>query len=120
MSRAFTKEDDNEQPPPVPERPVSGAPNFVTPRGARLIEENVRQLETQLSHGNDDALARELRYWTVRRSSMQIVAGDPAPEKVGFGTHVSIERGGKVNRIQIVGEDEADPAHGRISWISPL
>ena len=48
MSRAFTKESDNETPQPMPERPVSRGPNPVTPRGARLIEEALREIDAKL------------------------------------------------------------------------
>lgn len=120
MSRAFTKEETNERPAPLPERPVSAAPNLVTPRGASLIEETVRRLERQLARGDDEATARDLRYWKTRLSTMQVVADILSPQKVAFGTHVTIERNGRISRIQIVGEDEADPAHGRIGWTAPL
>jgi transcription elongation GreA/GreB family factor len=120
MSRAFTKEESNEQPAPMPERPVSAAPNLVTPRGASLIEEAVARLERQLGNGEDEAAARDLRYWKARLSTMQVVADIQTPQKVGFGTHVTIERNGKISRVQIVGEDEADPAQGRIGWTAPL
>jgi transcription elongation GreA/GreB family factor len=104
----------------LPERPVSAAPNLVTPRGASLIEETVARLERQLAKGDDEAAARDLRYWKTRLSTMQVVAAIPSPQKVAFGTHVTIERHGATSRIQIVGEDEADPAHGRIGWTAPL
>jgi transcription elongation factor GreB len=40
---------------------------------------------------------------------------------VEFGATVSLrdERGSKV-RLRIVGEDEADPVHGSVSWESPI
>jgi transcription elongation GreA/GreB family factor len=120
MSRAFTKEEANEQPVPLPERPVSAAPNLVTPRGASLIEATVARLERQLAKGEDEAAARDLRYWKTRLSTLQVVADTPSPQKVAFGTHVTIERHGAISRIQIVGEDEADPAQGRIGWTAPL
>ena len=62
MSRAFTKEADNEKLPPLPERPVSSGPNPVTPRGARLIEEALRKIEQQMMSLTDEALARDHRY----------------------------------------------------------
>ena len=45
---------------------------------------------------------------------------DPAPEAVGFGTRVTIRRAGVTSEVEIVGEDEADPAEGRLAWTSPL
>lgn len=42
-------------------------------------------------------------------------------EEVHFGASVKTEdEGGAVHSIVIVGEDEADAAHGRVSWQSPL
>ena len=41
--------------------------------------------------------------------------------KVHFGSTVVIEReDGRRQRWRIVGEDEADPAHETISYVSPL
>jgi hypothetical protein len=68
MSRAFVKEVDDAPPPPPKERPVSAAPNLVTPRGARLIEQAVVALEEQISAASEEkvlpALRRDLRYCT--------------------------------------------------------
>jgi transcription elongation GreA/GreB family factor len=124
MSRAFVKEDDDAPPPPPLGRALSGAPNRVTPRGLRLIGEEIDRLEAALGAGQDAEveaqLRRDLRYWTARRASAQPVAHDPAPRAAGFGVKVTIRRGGAVQVVEIVGEDEADPAQGRIGWTSPL
>ena len=49
---------------------------------------------------------------------------DPAKQTgdvVEFGAHVTIEdEDGKIKTWFIVGEDEADPSSGKISWLSPL
>lgn len=123
MSRAFVKEvDDAPEPPPL-ERTPSGAPNLVTPRGARLIDETVAALEAALADatGEEEArLRRDLRYWTLRRSTAQLVEPDPQPSEAGFGTRVTIRRGILVSDVLIVGEDEAEPAKGRIAWTAPL
>ncbi len=104
MSRAFVKEESDAPPPPPLERPVSNAPNRVTPRGLRLIEEEVARIETALADGPDDGqaalLRRDLRYWTTRRASAQPVPPDPAPEAAGFGTRLTIKRGGAVSEIE--------------------
>lgn len=124
MSRAFVKEDAELPPPPPLARPVSTAPNRVTPRGARLIDEEIARLEEEIAAEPDEAAAallrRDLRYWTTRRATAELVDTDPRPEAAGFGTRVSIRRDGKVASLLIVGEDEADPDAGRISWTSPL
>ena len=124
MSRAFVKEDSDAPEPGPPERPVSSLPNLVTPRGLRLIDAEVDRIETRLAAGPDAAdeavLRRDLRYWTQRRASAQPVPCHPDPQAVSFGAKVTIRRNGAVQVLEIVGEDEADPAHGRISWAAPL
>ena len=124
MSRAFVKEIDDAPAPPPPERAVSAAPNLVTPRGARLIDEAIAAIEAELAAGpaaeEEALLRRDLRYWTLRRSTARIVAPDPKPRAAGFGTRVTIRRGILMSDVTIVGEDEADPAKGLIAWTAPL
>lgn len=123
MSRAFVKEDADTPPPPL-ERPVSSAPNLVTPRGARRIDAEIARLEAEVAGaGSSEAaepLRRDLRYWTTRRASAQLVEPQQAPGAAGFGTRVTVRRNGAVSTFSIVGEDEADPDAGRIAWTSPL
>jgi transcription elongation GreA/GreB family factor len=123
MSRAFVKEDSAPEPPPL-ERPISSAPNKVTPRGLRLIEEEIARLEAAMAAGpeaeEEAQLRRDLRYWSARSASAQPVEPDPAPQAAAFGTRVTIRRGGETSTIAIVGEDEADPAEGLVAWTSPL
>lgn len=122
MSRAFVKDDDGAPPPPPLERPISAAPNLVTPRGARLIDEAIAALETEIAASVDEEAAaplrRDLRYWQSRRATAQLTAAEE--EGAGFATRVTIRRGGKMLTIAIVGEDEADPSEGRIAWTAPL
>jgi transcription elongation GreA/GreB family factor len=124
MSRAFVKEDADTPEPPLPERPISAAPNRVTPRGAALIAQSIATLKDELARVTDETAAalirRDLRYWHSRHASMQVIASNPAPEIVSFGTRVTIRRGGAESVVTIVGEDEADPAAGRIAWTAPL
>ncbi len=123
MSRAFVKEDSDAPPPPPLERPVSAAPNRVTARGARLIDEAIASHESALKNADEtsaEALRRELRYWTARRASAQLVAPEPDPQAVGFGVRATIIRAGRTSEIEIGGVDDADPAEGRIAWTSPL
>ena len=127
MSRAFVKEQDD-RPEDLPERPVSANPNFVTARGLALIDgeiEACRKLLAQGQHDQDKAMiaraSRDLRYWTQRRSSAQLVGSVAKPEAVAFATRVSIEReDGRRQVFSIVGEDEADPAKGLIAYTSPM
>lgn len=122
MSRAFVKEDDA-APVPIPERPISAAPNLVTPRGARLIKEAIVELQARLMRADAEeaeSIRRDLRYWSSRQASMRIVATVAAPAVVGVGARVSIRRGSIDSVVTIVGEDESDPPNGRIAWTAPL
>ena len=126
MSRAFVKETDDV--PELPDRPVSPHPNFVTARGLELIEAEAVRHHAALgeAQAEDDrekiaAAARELRYWTQRRASADVQAPPENCESVRFGCRVTIERDdGRKQTYRIVGEDEADPAAGLLSYISPL
>ena len=124
MNKAFTKETDDAPPPLPEERPVSSAPNLVTPRGAQLIREQIAALENKHVAGTDpiikSELRRDLRYWLARQSSMQIVAPNRDNKTVGFGSQVTIRRGTSNITFMIVGEDESDPKAGLISWTAPL
>jgi transcription elongation GreA/GreB family factor len=126
MSRAFVNEDIFVE--DLPDRPVSQHPNHVTGRGLALIDsalESARRAygEAQAA-GDREALAkagRELRYWNARRASAQVVAPAPGVDVVQFGSEVTIVRDdGREQRFRIVGEDEADPATGSVSHVSPL
>lgn len=129
MSRAFVKENDGEDfAEDLPERPVSAHPNLVTQRGLELIEAELahqRQAHAAAQASGDRTAiaraARELRYWTSRRATAQLVEPATDASTVSFGVTVDVERNdGRRQTFRIVGEDEADPAAGLISWISPL
>ena len=132
MSRAFVKEQDMEQADDLGELPLSEHPNYVTRRGLELLRK--RQTETQrrlagLGEGAFGAelerarIERELRWLSARISSAQPIAPDTQPrDRVGFGAAVELSNvdTGATQRYRIVGEDEADPEHGLVSWVSPL
>jgi transcription elongation GreA/GreB family factor len=126
MSRAFVREDDQAQPEAPPELKVSNLPNWVTPRGLQMIDAKLKALEDALAEGPEEAdaawIRRDQRYWTHQRASAQLAPPlPPDPDEVAFGARVTIARGeGPEEIIEIVGEDEADPAAGRLSWTSPL
>ncbi len=64
---------------------------------------------------------RDLRYYTARLASAQRIAPVSAPGRVVFGCTVTVARDdGRTQTFRIVGEDEADPAAGRLSYVSPL
>jgi transcription elongation GreA/GreB family factor len=132
MSVAFTKEEDYESVAAnLPDRPVSPHPNLVTPQGLAAIEAELasaRAAWTSAQGGavKDDRTAmaratRDLRYWSARRGSAQLIEPVAADGTLRFGGSVTIEReDGRTQTWRIVGEDEADPAKGSVSWISPL
>lgn len=125
MSRAFVKERDDLPPDAPPELQVSAHPNLVTPRGLSLIERKLFELNETLAASPDAAakarLLRDLRYWTQRRASARLVEHNARDNEVAFGSEVTIRRhNGPPETWQIVGEDEADPSHGRISHTSPI
>lgn len=128
MSRAFVKETDGAEGQELPELRISPHRNLVTSNGLRQIEARVGQLQAALSAARaarDRAeiarLQRDLRYWNERRRTAETVAAAPASGVVRFGATVTLARpDGSRLTYQIVGEDEADPAEGRISWVSPI
>ena len=127
MSRAFVKEleDAAEE---LPERPISPHPNVVTAEGLAHIEGEVTRLQQEhaaAQAANDRTAlartARDLRYWTARRATAQLVPAPSDRSKVHFGSTVTIVRNdGRRQTFRVVGEDEADPAHGTLSHVSPL
>jgi transcription elongation GreA/GreB family factor len=65
--------------------------------------------------------ARDVRYWTARRASAELQPPAADRDTVHFGSEVTIVRGdGRRQTFRIVGEDEADPNSGSISYCSPL
>ncbi len=134
MSRGFVKEDDLEHAgTDVPERPVSPHPNYVTPAGMHQLQQHASNLEyerSQLSPRKDDPVAqqrlaivsRDLRYFQTRLENAILV--DPhkqSRETVLFGAKVEVQdEEGNSHTFRIVGEDEADIAHNKVSWVSPL
>ena len=130
MSRAFVRENDGgaEVPEDVPERPVSSHANFVTARGLQQIESRIHELEAAREapkrSEDKDALGRvdrDLRYWQQRKATAKLVEPETEPVKARFGVRVTLQYAdGPQRSYTLVGEDEADPAQGLISWISPI
>jgi transcription elongation GreA/GreB family factor len=133
MAVAFTREEDYEaRAADLPDRPVSPHPNLVTASGLAAIEAELdaaraayaaAQAEGGIS-ADRTAMARatrDLRYWSSRRGSAQLTEPEGPADLVLFGRTVEIAReGGRRQTFRIVGEDEADPAQGRISYVAPL
>jgi transcription elongation GreA/GreB family factor len=132
MSVAFTREEDYESVAAnLPDRPVSTHPNLVTPEGLAAIEAELASARAAYASAQggdvkDDRTAmaratRDLRYWSSRRATAQLVDPGDNDGAVRFGGSVTIEReDGRRQTWRIVGEDEADPAAGSVSYVSPL
>ena len=133
MSVAFTKEEDSESVAAnLPDRPISPHPNLVTPEGLAQLDAALAEARAAYAAAQTDgdvkadrtAMARatrDLRYYGARRASAQLMDVKTGGDKVVFGGSVSIEReDGRRQTFRIVGEDEADPAKGAVSYISPL
>jgi transcription elongation GreA/GreB family factor len=128
MSRAFVKELDTDYFEELPERPVSEHPNGVTAAGLAQIEhalaaasEAYAAAQTSADRAALAAAGRDLRYWSARRATARFVPALIDRSEVRFGASVTIQRDdGREQTFQIVGEDEADPAQGSISHVSPL
>ena len=132
MSRAFTKEPDGDMvADDAPERPRSKHPNYVTPAGLAALEARRAELFAERAMHAAEGLegkpalahaARDLRYFDARIEDAILVdpATQPADE-VRFGARVTVEgEDGRARDFTIVGEDEADAAAGKVSWLSPL
>lgn len=124
MSVAFRRESDEEHREPRPELPVPPGPNLVTARGLAQIEARVAELEAALGRGGSEeevaGVKRDLRYWHLRRATARLAPG-PAGDEAAFGTRVVYRiDGGGLQRADLVGADEAEPAAGRIAFTAPL
>jgi transcription elongation factor GreB len=149
MSKAFVKEieDDADLPDDAPAIPA-GVKNYMTPQGHCQLQDELRQLlrverpqtvETVAwAAGNGDRsengdyiygkrrlreIDRRIRFLSKRLENATVV--DPAQQnnrdQVFFGATITYanERGIETT-VTIVGIDEADFAHGQVSWISPI
>ncbi len=148
MSKAFTKETDDDNEPEQPEIPSENGKNYVTPLGLSQLQEEYKQLmyaerpkvvETvRWAAGNGDRsengdyiygkkrlreIDRRVRYLTKRLESAKVV--DPELQKnltkVFFGATVTYaQTDGTKKTVKLVGIDEADLAKNKISWTSPV
>jgi transcription elongation GreA/GreB family factor len=127
MSRAFVKEVED-QVEDFPDRPISRHRNLVTPQGLGAIEAALVHFEQALREAiaiNDAqataAARREVRYWRARHASAEVIRPPAEVDTASFGTAVKLRRDdGREQTFRIVGEDEADPANGSVSYVSPL
>jgi transcription elongation GreA/GreB family factor len=134
MSVAFVREESAEaaQEITLPERPISTHPNLVTRSGLKALERAAAESAEALKAAQaiEDAeerrralelAARDARYFSERLASTVLRPEPTSKDAVAFGHRVTILRDGERRQtFRIVGEDEADPARGSISHVSPL
>jgi transcription elongation GreA/GreB family factor len=127
MSRAFVKETDNDT-AGLPDRLISLHRNLVTEAGLADIEAALARFEAEhraaMERGDREGAAvalREVRYWKARRASAELVKPPDDKSTASFGMTVTLRReDGREQTFKIVGEDEADPSRGTVSYVSPL
>ncbi len=134
MSVAFTKEDSSETASEtlLPDRPVSAHPNLVTEAGLKALEFQLQQAQEAYDAAQNiedvnerrrqaASPLRDARYYAARVRTAQVIANPASTDSVAFGSRVTFRReDGRVEKYRIVGEDEADPKAGSISFVSPV
>ena len=123
MSVAFRRESDEEHLEPSFAIPIPPGRNLVTVAGREAIAARVAELEALPPPVNDEkarkALLREMTYWRQRLATAEIMP-IPSGVTVEFGCRVRLRLNGKEREIELVGHDEADPAHGKLAYTAPL
>jgi transcription elongation GreA/GreB family factor len=112
----------------VLDRPISPRGNFVTEAGLAAIEAALTRFEAAHRAATDKgdreaatSAPRDVRYWRARRASAEVVKPAADKSKASFGMSVTLRRDdGREQSFRMVGEDEADPSLGTVSYVSPL
>ncbi len=134
MSVAFTKEESAEtaSETQLPDRPISPHPNLVTATGLKALERQLQDAREayETAQTTEDVNERrrlsaipfrDLRYFSERVRTARLVPDPASSDVVAFGSTVTFSRAdGRVQTYRIVGEDEADPKAGSISFVSPV
>jgi transcription elongation GreA/GreB family factor len=132
MSRAFVNEDNAAAQASQPvERQVSEQPNYVTVSGLSQLQAQVVSLQAQHSEESargDNAdkqrladIERDQRYFNQRLQTAQVVTAAVSTDKVQIGSWVTFaDEQDNQQRVQLVGEDQADATSQLINWASPL
>jgi transcription elongation GreA/GreB family factor len=131
---AFTREESAETAAEVelPDRPISPHPNLVTASGLEALTNAMSESRTayDVAQRIEDAgqrrravavASRNMKYFGNRLRTAQLVPPPAAFNAVAFGHRVTLRRhDGRRQAFRIVGEDEADPRNGSISYVSPV
>lgn len=134
MSVAFVKEESSETAAEtqLPDRPISEHPNLVTEAGLKALEAQLAAAREayEATSGIEDVNERrrqaatplrDTRYFAARVHTAQVMPDPTSTDTVSFGSTVTFSRDdGRVQTYRIVGEDEADPKAGTISFVSPI
>lgn len=116
----------------LPDRPISPHPNLVTSAGLKALEQQLREARAAYEAANriEDVNERrrqaaiplrDARYLAERVRTAQVIEDPASFDVVAFGSTVKFSRDdGRVQTYRIVGEDEADPKEGSISFVSPV
>jgi transcription elongation factor GreB len=148
MSKAFVKESQEEPEEEARETSTvpAGGKNYISPAGFARLKAELKQLveverpETvntvrwaaALGDRSENAdylygkkrlreIDRRVRFLIKRLEAAEIVhsAGRDS-DQVFFGATVKLKTRGEIRELTILGADEADPGHGKVSWISPI
>ena len=134
MSVAFVKEESSETAAEtqLPDRPISDHPNLVTEAGLKALEEQLAAAREAYEATSDiedvnerrrqaATPLRDTRYFAARVHTAQVMPDPTSTDIVSFGSTVTFGRDdGRIQTYRIVGEDEADPKAGTISFVSPI
>lgn len=134
MSVAFVREESAEtaSETQLPDRPISPHPNLVTEAGLKALEDELARARALYEAANaiedvnerrrqQATPLRDARYFAERVRTAQVMPAPASFDVVAFGSTVTFARDdGRVQTYRIVGEDEADPKAGSISFASPV
>jgi transcription elongation factor GreB len=147
MSKAFVKEEEGaEEPDAQAARKLPSGKNYITPGGYARLEAELRRLveverpevvktvawAAALGDRSENAdyiygkrrlreIDRRVRFLIKRLESAQIVnSAGRDTDQIFFGATVRLKGASGEKTVTIVGVDEVDPSHGKVSWISPI
>lgn len=132
MSKAFTEEEVPVQEVYFQPRDLqTGTDNYITRQGYENLQSQLRELGTERDalaaseRATDEVRLREvehrLQLLKTRLETAVIIEQPVRDGRVVFGSTVTVKDEDETERrYQLVGVDETDAKHGKISWISPV